>query len=165
MWKARETKALARQQQAANQRMGAAPSPSTPPGPRARALALAPPTPELTPALDQDLAQPEAWPEPQPRPSPSPGVLRRRLQQSTPYEDVLQSSEVERLRRELRELRATCAPNPNPYPNPNPNPNPNQVQHDEGLDSREQTDARLDYLHVPNLLVLSAGGYGHVAVS
>jgi hypothetical protein len=38
------------------------------------------------------------------------------------------------------------------------------VQHDEGLDSREQTDARLDYLHVPNLLVLSAGGYGHVAV-
>ena len=36
-------------------------------------------------------------------------MLRRRLQQSTPYEDVLQSSEVERLRRELRELRATCA--------------------------------------------------------
>jgi hypothetical protein len=39
------------------------------------------------------------------------------------------------------------------------------VQHDEGLDSREQTDGgRLDYVHVPNLLVLSAGGYGHVAV-
>lgn len=33
--------------------------------------------------------------------------LRRRLSQSMPYEDVLNSSEVERLKRELRSLRAT----------------------------------------------------------
>tara|TARA_B110001452_G_C15199885_1_gene416467 strand:- start:37 stop:1494 length:1458 start_codon:yes stop_codon:yes gene_type:complete len=40
------------------------------------------------------------------------------------------------------------------------------VQMDEGLESRDQgaSSARLDYAQLPNLLVLSAGGYGHVAV-
>ena len=35
------------------------------------------------------------------------GELRRRLAQQTPYDSVLQHSEVERLKRELRELRTT----------------------------------------------------------
>ena len=34
------------------------------------------------------------------------GELRRRVAQSVPYEEVLQSSEMERLRRELKEMRA-----------------------------------------------------------
>ena len=58
VWKARETKALERQREAANRRVG---------------------------------------------------DLRRKLQQSTPYEEVLQGSQVERLKRELREMRATYA--------------------------------------------------------
>ena len=58
VWKAREAKALERQREAANRRVG---------------------------------------------------ELRRRLQHATPYEEVLQGSEVERLKRELREMRSTHA--------------------------------------------------------
>ena len=37
------------------------------------------------------------------------GAMRRKLQHRTPLNDVLHLSEVERLRRDLKDMRATCA--------------------------------------------------------
>ena len=75
-----------------------------------------------------------------------------------PWTDVIVSASVARRRSMFMALRTAMRPGV-PYVT--------LVQHDEGLDSREQKgadEARLDYAKVPNLLVLSAGGYGHVPV-